>query len=603
MSTLAARLRLVILVLTIVSGLLIARLLSFQFRLDPEIQEQLHDISGATRGQQVEYRPNRGNIYDRDGQVLAVNTLEYRVGISPGAVGPSREAKRQVAQDLARLLNLSESEVFLRLLPDEQTGLYPRYVPLRSGVPLEVGAELEALDIPGLVIETVYRRDYPQESLTAQVIGFVNFDGTGYWGVEQHYQAELAGQSKIATETGLFVDVADDINLRDGQDLMLTIDRDVQWVIEEALETFVAQERATYGAASTIRGGTIIVMNPTTGEILGMASYPFHTLEEYNSLPPEQKPQFNPAISYIFEPGSIFKIITAAVALDVGKPGLDLYWTYNNLGCEQMAGGTICDADTWAKGSKSFTQCLVSSLNTCTAHWLAGTDTAPGVGRDAWYTYLERFGFGVPSGVDMAGEETGTVNWPETPQYGEFNFLQTSFGQGISVSAIQFLTAANAIANDGVMMQPFIVKQIIDGDQVYERPPTAISRPISATTAGLVLQMMEEAVISPEGFSGESAIEGYRVAGKTGTAQKLGPDFRYSDTDSWASFIGFVPADDPHLSVLIMLDQPKDYWGSTTSAPLFREIASRLVVLLELPSDAVRVELLNARGNPFGRQE
>jgi cell division protein FtsI/penicillin-binding protein 2 len=597
MQALHKRLRLITLALMVVSGVMIARLLSFQFQLDPEVQQQLYNVAGATEGRQVELKPNRGNIYDRDGEVLAVNTLEYRVGISPGVIGPSRETKRQAAKDLARLLDLNESEVFLLLLPDENTGFYARYVPLKTAVPLEVGAALEALDIPGLVIEPIYRRDYPQEALTAQILGFVNYDGRGYYGIEQHYQAELAGQSRLGRASTVPVDYTEDVNVRDGQDLVLTSDRDVQWVVQQALIGYIEQERAEYGTASTIKGGSIIVMNPKTGEILAMASHPAYSIEEYNNLPADQKPPlFNPAISYTYEPGSIFKIITASVALDIKEPGLDLFWTYNNLGCEVIAGARICDSETYAKGNQSFTQCLVRSLNTCTAHWNLI------IGSARWYEWLQRFGLGVPTGVDMAGEESGTVNWPWTPGYGEQNFVQTSFGQGIAVTPLQMLTAANAIANGGVIMQPHIVKQFIDGDTIYAPRPTAIRRPIDATTAQMVLDLMKQAVYSDEGFSNLAAVDGYVTAGKTGTAQKLGPDYRYSETDSWASFIGFIPADNPHLSMIVMLDQPKGYWGSLTAAPLFREIVSRIVVLLEIPSDEVRNQLLANGGNPFGRE-
>lgn len=597
-----SRMSILTLVLTIISGLMIARLLSFQFQLDPEVQEQLYNIAGATGGREVEYRPNRGRIFDRDGQILAVNTLEYRVGISPSAIGPSREDKREAAQDLARVLGLNEREVFLLLLPDELTGQYPSYVPLQSPVSLEVGEDLETLDIPGLVIEPIYRRDYPQEQLTNQLIGFVNYDSIGYWGIEQYYQAELAGQIKIATETDLLLDIPADVSIRNGQDLVLTIDREVQWVIQQVLRETIESERENY-PDSQILGGTVIVMNPRTGEILGMASYPYFTVDDYNLLPEQDKPTYNPAIHDTYEPGSIFKIITAAAALDVQEPGLDLNWTYYNQGCEEMAGGIICDAESSpgferARGETSFADCIVLSLNTCTATW-----NKDYIGPSRWYNdYLKGFGFGVPTGIDMAGEEGGIVNWLGTATWGEYNFLQTSFGQGISVTPLQMLTAANAIANEGVIMQPFIVREFHDGTNVYRHEPTAISRPISAASAQIVLSLLERAVEDPGAFGEQARIEGYRVAGKTGTAQKLGPDFRYSDTLSWASFIGFVPADNPHLSILIMLDQPVRYWGSQAAAPVFAEIASRLVVLLEIPPDNLRFQLTSEGGNPFGRR-
>lgn len=599
MSTFMTRLKMILIMMTVISGILIARLLSFQFRLDPNIQEQLYNIAGATAGREVEYRPNRGQIYDRDGQVLAVNTLEYRVAISPAAIGPGSEPKWEVAKDLARLLDLDERETYLKLLPDPDTG-YEGYVFLQAPVSLEVGAELEKLDIPGLIIEPIYRREYPQESLTTQVVGFVSYDSIGYWGVEEHYQAELAGQIKIATESGLPLDVSEDVNIRDGQDLFLTIDRDAQWIAEQVLEDYINQERAENGELSTIRGGTILVMNPQTGEILAMVSYPTYTSAEYNELPNEDKPRFTPSIQQIYEPGSIFKVITASVALDIQEPGFDLAWSYNNQGCEDMQGGVICDAGSrpgaaLARGNITFAQCLILSLNTCTAHWNLI------IGPNRWYTYLERFGFGVATGIDLAGEENGTIHIPGTATWGPFNFVQTSFGQGLSATALQMLTAANAIANDGVMMQPFIVRQSFDGEQLRTHRPTAIGRPISASTAQQVLQIMEQAVEAGEGVRSAASVEGYRVAGKTGTAQKIAPGGGYSDSLSWASFLGFIPADDPQLSILITLDQPLGYWGSQTAAPLFAELASRLVVLFELPPDSIRTELLINGANPFGR--
>lgn len=599
------RLGLVAVMLTIAGGLLIARLLSFQYQLDPEIEEQLYDIASASGGREVEYQPNRGQIFDRDGQVLAVNTLIYRIAISPGAIGPDREEKRAVAIDIARILEMSELEVLNLLLPDE-LGQYPSYVIIKSPVSLEQGAALEDLDIPGLIIEPIYRREYPQEELTNQLIGFVNFDSQGYWGVEQQYQTTLAGQSLVTTETGLLIDdVNANLLIRDGQDISLTIDRDAQWIVLQALaETVEAQNAA---------GGTVIVMNPETGEILAMVSYPIFTIDEYNNAPQDEKPLFNPAIQMVYEPGSIFKVLTAAAALD--SDVADINWSYNNIGCEDMAGGTICDADSspgasFARGIVFFPQCLINSLNTCTAHWLVGGEVSPtsgraypGVGSDRWYEYLRAFRLGVPTGIDMWGEQAGIVNWPNTPNYGEFNFVQTSFGQGISVTPLQILTAVNSIANDGLIMQPHIVRSFTDGQTVRRVEPSPISRPISAATAQEVLSIMERGVEDegPEVWGRSARVEGYTVAGKTGTSQKI-VGGQYSDDLSWASFIGFVPADNPQLSIIIMIDEPEDYWGSQVAAPLFSEIASRLVVLFEIPPDNLRRDLITDGGNPFGRE-
>ena len=597
MTIIRRRLGIVTVAMIIVSGIFIARLLSFQFQLDPEIETQLYDIASVQGGRLVEYQPNRGQIYDRDGQVLAVNTLVYSVGISPGAIGPGREPRIEVAVDIARTLDLNELDVYNLLLPDED-GYYPLYVPIANPVSLEQGAALEDLDIPGIVIEEIYLREYPQEVLMDQIIGFVNLESQGYWGIEQQYQAVLAGQSKIATETGLLVDVSDDVLIRDGQDLTLTIDRDAQWIAMQVLTQAVEEQNA--------RGGTIIVMNPETGEILAMVSYPFFTIDEYNETALERELLFNSSIQMIYEPGSIFKVITAAAALDSGVADLNT-WTYYNTGCEDIAGGTICDAGnspgaSIERGIVPFSECLVKSLNTCTVRWLIGGSGYRGVGSDQWYEYLRLFGFGFGTGVDLWGEQAGIVNWPNTPQWGENNFAQTSFGQGISVTPLQMLTAANAIANDGLIMQPHIVREVRDGDVTRRIEPSPISAPISAATAQQVLGVMEQAVENegPEVWGAAARVDGYRVAGKTGTSQKIVAG-QYSDDLSWASFIGFIPADDPQLSILIMLDEPEGYWGSSVAAPIFSEIASRLVVVFEIPPESLRDDLLRDGGDPFGR--
>ena len=584
--TLQARLRMIAGGLTVISAILIAQLLSFQFRLDPEVASRLQHQSAGFDGQEVEFQPNRGEITDRDGEVLAVNTVEYRIGISPGAVGTD---KRQVAKDLAKALDANELEIYQRLLPDPDTGLYPIYVPLtESPVSIAMGQAVDVLDIPGIVIETVPLRDYPQGSLTANIVGFVNYDGRGYWGIEEHYNSELAGQSLIGIESNIPLDVSEGVQLRNGQNIQLTIDRDIQWIAQQTLVDAVEKYEA--------KGGHILIMNPKTGEILAMVSYPVLSADEYNELPPEERPQFNGNVSFTFEPGSIFKILTAATALDIDEPGLDLNWTYNDLGCEFMGGVDICTSTRQPTGTKTFSECLVLSLNTCTAHWNQE------IGTSRWYDYLRRFGFGTPTGIDLAGEESGQVVWYGTAGWSEANFLQTSFGQGIAVTPIQMLTAANAIANGGVMMQPYIVQRRFDGENTYEARPTAIGRPFSADVAQIVLSIMID--VTGDGAFGEKAqVDNYLVAGKTGTAQKIGADFRYSSTQTYASFIGFLPAEDPQISVLIVLDEPDPiyYWGSQTAAPTFAELMKRLVVVLEIPEDTTRYDLVRAGGHPFDR--
>jgi cell division protein FtsI/penicillin-binding protein 2 len=286
-------------------------------------------------------------------------------------------------------------------------------------------------------------------------------------------------------------------------------------------------------------------------------------------------------------------VVTASIALQANQPGLDLNWTYNNTGCFEAAGVPICYSDRIAKGNVDFRRCLIESLNTCTATWYGI------IGPSKVYSVLQEFGFGQESGIDLEGEGAGLINTPGDPVWSEADFLNISYGQGIAITPLQMLTAVNAIANDGLLLQPHIVKRRYDGERVFETPTNPVARPISAEVANAITDIMVD-VVQPDTFGELAYIEGYSIAGKTGTAQQPVPG-GYSDTASWASFVGFLPADDPAISILVMLDRPAGYWGSQTAAPAFRQLVERLVVLMEIPPDDVRLQLVANGGRPFER--
>lgn len=570
----------VLIMLAIISTIVLGQLLSFQLRLSPSLQE--FEISASQRGNVTQQlQPNRGQIYDRDGVVLAVNTFEYRVGISPALISSDR---REAAINIATILNLNEEEVYRQLQPDVN-GIYTPYVPLAGPINDPTARQLEDLNIRGLTIESIPLRTYPQDSLTAQLVGFVNYADQGFFGVEGKYDRLLAGASREFESRGDLLDVSEFPEARDGQDLVLTIDRDIQFVVNQILSDAIKDQGAC--------GGTIVVMNPRTGEILGMQSLTYIENPGYCPSAEEQDPSYNPAISAQFEPGSVIKVVTAAIALQSNVQNLDLRWTYNNTGCFQAGGIDICDWDRVAKGNKDFTSCIVESLNTCTATWFME------LGPSKVYPVLFDFGFGAPTGIDLQGEAAGQVFQPGDSNWSEAMFLNNSFGQGIAVTPLQMLNSVNAIANGGLLMQPHIVKERRDGERVYPTTPNPISRPISSEVAHAVTEIMVQTV--GEGTLDEVArVQGYSVAGKTGTAQQPVPG-GYSQTAAWASFIGFLPADDPIISALVVLDRPAAYWGSQTAAPVFHQLMQRLVVLLEIPPDDVRLQLVNAGGRPFDR--
>ena len=577
-------------VMLLITGILLARLMSFQFRMDPIVKEQLEAQAANRYSRTVEVYPNRGQIYDRNGNLLAVNSFEYRIGISPNQVVNRAETARL----LAPLLDLPEDEIYRKLQPGVD-GKLSTYVLLKPVVGFEAGQAIMDLDLPGMVIEALPTRIYPQGELTAQLVGiFRDSDASktrrGYWGVEGFYQSLLAGQSRrVTTSTIPVLEESTETvrGVRDGIDLVLTIDRDLQFLAQDVLNRAVAREQA--------ENGTILIMNPRTGEILAMANYPMF---DPNSLEPENLARArNPAVTDMYEPGSVFKVLTMAMALQAGTH--DENWTYNDPGCFNPAGSRICNWDGAAHGNQTFVDVFVHSWNTGTATIFIQMAEQLG-GPYAVYEMLKEFGIGSPTGVDLEGEAPGILPEPGDPDWNEAQFLTTSFGQGVAVTPLQMLTAVNAIANDGLIMQPHIVKQRIDGDEVLETRPAAMRRPLSAEVAARARDIMVRIVEDPASLD-DYEFPDFKVAGKTGTAQIPIPG-GYDPYGAIASFVGFLPADDPVVSVLVKLDRPINYWGSQAAAPVFEELVDRLVVLMEIPNDNVRYQLIAQGGDPFERE-
>lgn len=567
-----------------IAVVLLIRLLSFQFYLDPDTKETLEDNRENRLYQTVELRPDRGLIYDRNGHLLATNSFEYRVGISPNQVLD----RQTVAAELAPLVGVPENELYHLLEPDAD-GLYSSYIPLAPRVDFDTGQQIIDLEIEGMVIEPLPIRIYPQGDLTAQLVGFFAGaddarEGRGYSGVEGYYDALLAGQSRRVTKS--VIPVLDEgessIRVRDGVSLQLTIDRDLQFLAQEILDQAVQEHAA--------EGGTILIMNPRTGEILAIANNPTFRPDDFTAENLELAR--NQAVSEIYEPGSVFKVVTMALAIEAG---IDPFtWTYADPGCWDVAGIAVCNWDDTSRGNPSFAQVFVESLNT-------GTSTLfYEIGPNTVYPMLREFNIGSPTGVDLEGESPGILVEPGDTFWNEAQFLTTSFGQGVSVTPLQMLTAVNAIANDGLIMQPHIVRARIDGHEVIETRPSASHRPISERTAHLARDIMVR--VLQESQEIEFEFPGFNVAGKTGTAQIPTPGGYYDPDDSIASFVGFLPADDPVVSVLVKLDRPAGYWGSKTAAPVFQALLDRLVVLMEIPPDAIRYELVADGGDPFDRE-
>ena len=559
------RLPIVIVGLLVVSILLLGRLMSFQFQLDPTVLNYLESVRNSNYSRTLRLAAARGNIYDRDMQALAVNTLEYRIGISPNLVSDPRE----MATQLAGIIGLNELDTFQKLSSSAP------WVLLAPRVNAEVGHQITQLNSLAISIDPVPRRSYPQGTLAAHVIGFVGGDLIGYYGVEGFYQNDLAGREREEEISNIPFVVPEDQREDRGADIVLTLDRDMQFLAESELQRAIAESASTRG--------TIIIMNPRNGEILAMASYPSFDPNAYYDI---NNPNVlaNPAISDQYEPGSVMKVLTIAAALEMGT--VTPNDTYLDQGFLEAGGIKIENWDRQAHGVVDMTGILVQSLN------VGAATVSLQMGPNAFYGKLRDFGFGNPTGIDMEGEAPGTMFVPGDEDYSDSQLLTNSFGQGIAVTPLQMLTAVSAIANDGLMMQPHVYKELIDGGRRQESEPSTLGRPISEEVANAVTQMMVAVV--DEGLDGNASVPGYSIAGKTGTAQIPSP-VGYEPNASIASFIGFLPADDPQVVVLVKLDRPSGYWGSQVAAPVFRRLAERLVILMKIPPDDIR-HALQAEG-------
>lgn len=512
--------------------------------------------------QEETFLPERGNIYDCNGYLLSVAHTFSDIEAAPNIVTDTE----MMASRLAPLLNEPREKLLAQLDPTTS------WARLKRRVKWNEAKEILSWGLQGLYIKTWPGRIYPHNSLAAGVLGFVTDKGQAFYGVEREYDELLAGKPghrKVVTDVlgslSYEVQVA-----RHGADLFLTLDRNVQYIVEEALAKAVEVNAAERGAA--------IVMDPQTGAILAMALYP--TYDPNTRDVDDFKVFVNWAISEHYEPGSVFKIVTIASALDAGV--ISPTSTYYDAGEIMVGGEVIRNSDDAAHGETSIPDLLAYSLNVGAAH------VSTKLGAFKFYEYVRRFGFNELTGVDLADEVAGQVRFPGDREWHESDLATNSFGQGLAITPLQMLSAVSAVANHGVLMRPHIVDRIVDGEMVTNISPKVIRQVISPEAAAQVTEMLVYAV---DTVLTKAAVPGYKVAGKSGTSQV--PTLTgYDPEETIASFAGYVPADDPQLAILVVLDRPqKEHWGLTAAAPAFREIAQRLLTLLAVPPDSGRTAI------------
>ena len=511
---------------------------------------------------------SRGTIRDRNGYLLATDTVVYKFWVSPNIISYPDETAQEVSEIIGK--NVAElQEIFKQ---DEHNVL------IDDSLSYSVGQKLVEMDNPAFVIEPILLRSYPNSKLASHLLGFVNAERRGLTGVEMYYDELLSGQKKLPVLDGK---PAEEIKLghrpftpsRIGVDLVLTIDRSIQVMIEKELKFAMKEYKAT--------GGTIIVMEPKTGEVLGMASYPSYDPNHYMDYLDQESIFQDPAISRQYEPGSVFKIITIAAALDAGLVSPNTRWT--DPGHFEVGGQVIKNWDQKAYSKRTITEIMGYSLNTGTA-WLSTQ-----LGSQDFYAYVERFGFGELTGIELSNEISGLVRRPGDGSWHPSDLGTNSFGQGIAVTPMQMISAVASLLNNGELMQARIVKAIVSRSQIQEMPPSKLKDTVSPQVAQTMRQMMVDAVkIATTKALLED--EGWLIGGKTGTAQ-IPIAGGYDPDHTISSFIGFAPTDEPAFIVLVKLDRPQGIyqWGSRSAAPTFKRIAHYLLNYYNIPPDKYRM--------------
>ncbi len=559
-----------------------------RIQLSPQA-EALRDKGELYSGAWRTLTPARGQIYDRWGNLLAGNRTVYEVGVileeveNPSTIAlamnavvdadydavfaaastePSEEA---IYATLARFVTEEQKQRLEQLSDEMNTAYEDRRDPNRPS-------------LAGITFEPRLQRSYPEKDLASNILGFVNWEGQGFFGVEEKFNDELAGSPQRVWVPFDPNRVEEFPQVPQGTSLILTIDREIQAEVEQIVENAMKE--------SGSESATIVVMDPQKGDILAAATSPRLDLNEfwrYDEVFEDETP-FNRVVSEMYEPGSVYKVLTMSSAIDGGavKPKT----SFLDTGSIEVGGTIIRNWNGGAWGPQDMLGCMQHSLNVCLA-WVATE-----LGANKFYQYMQAYGIGHLTGVDLAGENPGRLKLPGDEDWYEADLGTNSFGQGVAVTPIQMVMAVSALANEGKMVFPRIVLSMISDGKQYDTSPRISGTPISANTAEKLTDMLSTSL---EIESSVALVEGYRIAGKTGTAEIPTP-FGYTSNQTNASFVGWGPLDDPKFLVYVWLEKPTTSpWGSVVAAPVFRQVVERLVVLMNIPNDQMKAQLLEGQ--------
>ena len=510
---------------------------------------------------------------DCNGRALAITVMYDNLYARPALV----EQPASVADTIARLIQEPKELVLAKLQQDSKADVL-----IKAKLPAEVSTKIANLNLPGISLQREPFRGYPEGSIAAQLLGFVGKDFKGLAGLELSLDRELGGEPGLLdaerdTEGGqIAIGRRELVPPRDGSDAILTIDRYIQRMVERELADAIKQSKA--------KGGVIIVMEPKTGAILAMASYPTYDLTAEEIYDPNRQDIYRPtAVTDMYEPGSVMKIVTMAAGLE--ERLINPETTFVDKGITVIDGAQIRNWDLSAHGTETMTQVLINSCN-IGASYVAGL-----LGPERFYRYLDDFGFGKKTGIDLLGESPGRVRTPKEKDWTRVDLATNSFGQGIAVTPVQMAAAVAAIANDGVLVKPMVVKAFKNGDSIRDVPPVQVRRVVSSQTAKTLTGMMVHVV--EDNSLRMSVVPGYKIAGKTGTAD-IPMNGVYNTKVTYASQVGFAPAYDPKFAMLVRIDGPEQIFGGLVASPVFKRISEQLFAYLKIPP----TEPINVKPTP-----
>lgn len=551
--------------LTVIFVLYIARLLYLHLGSHEQAETRIRSARSYTKETAV----LRGRIYDRQSNLLALDLPTAHVCVDPKFLHREGYVEFTV-RHLSRLLDMDREDVARRLSdPDDP------YVRLKRFVPAATIDTIRRLQLKGVHFEDAVLRQYPHDVAMSHVLGFMNWQGDGCGGIEQVMQDYLRGRPglRISQRTGgmkpkeMYSRRSLDIQPRQGADIYLTLDLNIQYMVENALDRAVE--------AHSAKGAWAIVQRVRTGEILAMASRPAFDLNAFRESTKDV--QLNRAVSYVYEPGSTFKVAVIASALneDLVTPGQIIdcengSWFYRGRPLRDFHGyDELTVADVLKKSSN-----------------IGAAKIALRLGEKKLEQYLRDFGVGRATGIELPGEEEGLF-YPRS-RWSAISITRIAMGHEVGVTALQMLNIVSAIANGGRLMRPTIIRRMVDinGRTLYEMEPEMLGRPLRESTA-LTMQKLLARVTQSGGTGRRAQIPDYGVAGKTGTAQKAVPG-GYSDDANMASFVGFLPAHKPEIAVIVVVDEPQpDHTGGVVAAPVFRDIAEQAVRYLHVAPENI----------------